>query len=220
VSRAVGLFVVVAVVLLAGSAVLSRWAPVPPSDAGSTIAMRTTLAGDAAPDPSDGVDPNTVPPIPTGAGCTTVSRPAGSMYLCWTATRDMADADPVADYYRLRVLGTVNAESGSGVRWVAISARLDGQPSNNVFKGWPDSTVTGPCQDYPVDLLVAKGDTETLCGETVGTTDVGRWKHTVTWACTGCLLPDRDAVGIVLHEEVAMPEGTLPTWEIGADMGG
>jgi hypothetical protein len=207
----------VIVVVIAGVALGSTTAHVPP-DAGSTIVMAAIVQGSPAPDPAADVDPDAPGTPPAGSGCTDVDRTAGSLHLCWSAYRTVAEADPQADYYLVKLKGTVSGGSGSGIRWLAVSARLDGTPANSVFSGWPTGTIVGACSEQPVDLFLQTRDMETVCGRTTGVTG-SRFSHTVTWSCEQCLFPTTDAVGIVLYEAVAVPEGTLPGWQIGADLG-
>jgi hypothetical protein len=208
----------VMIVGVAGITLGSIAAHVPP-DAGSTIVMAATLQGSPAPDPSAEADPGASVTPPSGSGCTDVDRAAGSLHLCWVAYRTVADADPQADYYEIKLRGTVSAGSGSGIRWLAVSAHLDGTPANGVFDGWPSGTIEGSCSEQPVDLMVPTQDREIVCGRTTAVTGHDPFSHTVTWNCEQCLLPTTDAVGIVLYEAVAVPEGTLPGWQIGADLG-
>ena len=109
---------------------------------------------------------------------------------------------------------------GTGVRWAVLAARLDGTPSNQVFESWPDGPFKGPCRQVEVSILPGDPVTETLCGRTIGTTDVETWSHRVTWTCVGCLIPDGVTRAITLYEWLAVPAGTVPTWEIFADLGG
>lgn len=140
------------------------------------------------------------------------------MSLCWEAYRDVREGDPTRDYYRLRVYGSFGGESGSGVRWMSVRASLADGPADH-FEGWPGGLYDGPCQEIPVPFGVGVFDMAILCGRTVGTTDVDDASHTVTWTCGGCLFPDHATRGIALYERVAVQSGTVPTWEVFADLG-
>ena len=59
---------------------------------------------------------------------------------------------------------------------------------------------------------------ETLCGRTTEMTG-SAWSHRVTWACVGCLIPDHPDRAIALRELVAVPQKTIPSWELFADIG-
>jgi hypothetical protein len=211
---------VIALTFVVGG-VLARATSGIPADAASTVVARTVLQGEIAPDASEGVDPDTLPRSPVGQECLDViARPAGPLSLCWEAYREPFDSDPVADYYRLRVYGTFGGEAGTGVRWVVVRARLLGQPSNNVFTAWPDGDYDGSCRQVEVSLDAGGPPaTETLCGQTNGASNLADWSHRVTWNCGGCLFPDHASRAIALYEFVAVPSGTVPDWEIYADLG-
>jgi hypothetical protein len=150
-----------------------------------------------------------------------IVRPAGPLSLCWEAHREPRDADPTKDYYRLGVSGTFGGETGTGVRWAVLRARLVGEPAGRVFEGWPRGVVEGSCQQVEVTFgSSAEPVYHTVCGGTSGTTDEAEWIHTVSWVCTGCLVADHADREIALELSVGMPEGVVPTFEIFADLGG
>jgi hypothetical protein len=213
---------IVAVVGVIGVWVAGRWTPAVPADAASVVLARTTLVGEVTPDPSEGTDPEALSRGPSGSDCLDpIERPAGPLSLCWEAYREPMDADPSKDHYRLRVFGTFGGESGTGVRWAIARARLVGEPSDQVFQGWPVGVVDGSCDQVEVVFgLSTEPVLETLCGRTTGTTDDADWSHTATWVCVGCLVADHADRAIALEIFVAMPEGVVPTWEIFADLGG
>jgi hypothetical protein len=135
-------------------------------------------------------------------------------------TRDPNDADKDQDYYSLRMHGTLDGANGAGLRWAVIAARLVGQPSNQVFETWPDHTFDDPCQQ--VDVTFFGGGPvppETICGRTKSVVTVADWTQRVSWTCVGCLIAERDARAIALREFIAVAEGTVPTWELFADIG-
>jgi hypothetical protein len=49
--------------------------------------------------------------------------------------------------------------------------------------------------------------------------DPKNWVHRLTWRCVGCLLPDDRDRALSMYENVAVPQGDLPTWELYADIG-
>ncbi len=210
---------VVVTVGLVGATILSGWTPAVPDDGAIPLAMTTALVGPIAPDAIDDVDPDTIPPSPSGSDCTETVRPAGPLFLCWQASRDSHDADPSKDYYHLRVYGTFGGETGSGVRWATVRAQLDGEPSDGVFETWPDGVTEGSCEQVDVGIGTGPAGTEMLCGRTTGTTADDSRSHRVTWTCVGCLLTDHLDRAIALQEFVAVPAGTVPTWQIFADVG-
>ena len=220
----VAIVVVIAVAGLAGATILRGWTPTVPDDSAIPLVATAALQGAIAPDVTDDVDPDTIPLSPSGQACLeTIERPAGPLFLCWAAYKDSHDGDPLKDYYKLRVYGTFGGESGTGVRWVDVRADLVGEPSNNAFDVWPEGVFDGPCQQVDVSLATDPVVPETICGRTTGTTGTtateGR-SHTVTWTCVGCLIPDHADRSVALHEFVAVPAGTIPTWKIFADLGG
>jgi hypothetical protein len=131
----------------------------------------------------------------------------------------MADGSPEQDYYELRVYGTFDGEGGSGVRWTVVRAKLLGEPSQGAVRGWPDGTYDGPCQPQTVHLALTDAGTEMLCGLTTGDLRTSDWSYTVGWTCVGCVVPDRASRALSLYELLAVPEGTIPNWELYADVG-
>lgn len=212
---------IVAAIAVVVAVVARAVAPTIPETVPATIVANAIMTGQIAPDASDGLDPETIPRSPVGQECLAViERPAGPLSLCWEAIRDPFDADPAQDYYRLRVYGTFGGETGTGVRWVALRAKLLGEPSNNVFEGWPEGPYEGPCQQVPVDLHTGQtGTSETICGVTAGSRDPVGWSYRVTWHCVDCLFPDHTDRAISLYEFLAVQAGTVPSWEISADLG-
>ena len=221
VSRAGGTIIaVVDAVALAGGVFATGWKPTVPADAGSNLVSRTILEGEVAPDATEGVDLGTIPRSPSGGECLDrIVRPAGWMDLCWSAYRDPNDGDPDKDYYRIRVHGSFGGEGGGGVRWAAVRVRLVGEPLENVVTAWPDGVFEGPCQPVEVSIGVGPTAPEELCGRTEGASSTEEWSHRVTWTCVGCLIPDRATRAIALHQLVGVVPGTVPTWEIFADLG-
>jgi hypothetical protein len=59
----------------------------------------------------------------------------------------------------------------------------------------------------------------TICGHVEGVADDGTWTETVTWKCIGCVLPESRNRAPSLFTAVALPQGTLPRWEVYADVG-
>jgi len=217
-----GVVAVIGIAVVVVAVAASRWAPTIPADAASTVVATTGLTGPISPDVTD--DTMGQDPTPNAQECLpSIDRPAGPMSLCYEAVR-LADADALADYYRLRVHGTFGGDTGSGVRWAVVRARLLGSPSNDVFTAEPDGDYEGVCPRE--DPLPGSGEpvdeTEnTLCRATRTQAGDGPepWSHQVAWTCTGCLIPDHWDRDIWLTEMVAVPAGTLPTWEILADLG-
>jgi hypothetical protein len=211
---------VVGLIALAGAAAASRWNPSVPDESALPFLARTVLQGDMTPDATEGVDAETLPRSPAGGECLDrIVRPAGWMDLCWNAYRDPNDGDRDKDYYRIRVYGSFAGEGGGGLRWAAVRVRLVGEPLDNVLKGWPDWVFEGPCQPVEVSLGVVPTPSEELCGRTEGATNTEDWSHRVTWTCVGCLIPDHAMRAIALHELVGVAPGTVPAWEIFADLG-
>lgn len=200
-----------------------RWIqpPTVPAGAASAALVRTELTGRVSLDSELG-DPATGPASPTGGECLPrLERPAGWLDLCWQAYRYSGDADPAKDYYVLRVHGSFQGTGIAGVRWLVVRSRLVGTPIDGVFMGWPEGGYYDGCKSVPVDLVAAApAATETLCDRTTGETREAPYGTDVTWTCAGCLLGTTDAKAIALWNVVAVKTGTVPAWDIYADLGG
>ncbi len=182
-----------------------RWVPAVPAGAASVAVARTALAAST----------------PAGSECLPrIERDAGYLDVCWHAERERADEDPTKDYYRLNVFGTFGAGSSGSPRWARLVADLDGEPADNVLQAWPAGTYDGPCTEQPVDVgPISRGETGAICGH-LEATEPAAWASAITWTCRGCLIPDDADRAIDLYVMVGMPEGTIPTWDIYADVGG
>ncbi|HET7521636.1 MAG TPA: hypothetical protein VFK61_08910 [Candidatus Limnocylindria bacterium] len=142
--------------------------------------------------------------------------------LCWQAHRLTNDGDPSQDYYVLEVYGSTGADGASGPRWAVIRAQLIGEPSNRVFDAWPTGTYDGDCQDTaPTGMLLGTQTLvhTTICGRLEGVAEYATWTHSVTWKCIGCVLPDSRNRALSLFSAVAVPQGTLASWDVYADIG-
>jgi len=214
------LWFTVAVVAIAAATLACGRPPSVPDDGGLSLVERTVLQGEITPDAAEGVDPETLSRTPAGSECLqSIMRPAGRLDLCWGAYRDPHDSDPTQDYYRFRVSGTIFGSVGSGVRWASVLARLVGEPSSDVFMNWPDGVFEGPCDQVEVTLGVGPVEVEDICGRTTGSAGREPWSYRVTWTCVECLVPDHADRSLALHQWIAVPQGTVPTWEIFADLG-
>ena len=197
-------FAIFAVAL--GIAVVRGWAPSIPTNAATTPLTRVVLSSDSE--------------SPAGQECLhDIRRAVGRLDLCWEARRVEGEADPAKDYYFLRVYGTYGGDEGSGVRWAIARTRLIGQPLDNVFDSWPSGTWDEPCAQTEVDLIVGEAMPEYICPRTTGWMSAADWSATLTWQCVGCLFPGRDDRSLGLYEVVGVAPGTVPGWEIYADIG-
>lgn len=201
--RRIGVVAAMLIVALtaAGAVLASGWTPTIPADAPSAEVGRASARGEMSPACLDRIE-----------------RDTGWLDLCWDVNRQ-PDEDREKDYYVLRISGTLSGETG-GVRWSALRARLvDAPAADSVFFGWPDGIIDGPCDVHDVSLPAwSRPSSEEICGRTSGEF-VGPWTYRVTWACVGCVLPERGERPVALYYYVAVPEGMLPGWEIGADFG-
>jgi len=136
--------------------------------------------------------------------------------LCWQASREPQEADSEKDYYLLRFYG-----SFGGVRWLVLRSDFDGVPAGGAFDAWPTGRYEGECRDQPVHLMPFVQDltADTICGRTDGDADHARWTQQATWTCERCLLPDDSTRAISLYNEVAVPEGAVPAWDLFAQGG-
>jgi len=185
--------------------VAPQWTPTIPAAAASTPVAHATLGDGESSDAQQCLD--------------RVTRSAGWMDLCWAIVRAV-DLDPTKDYYTLHVYGTVSGAAG-GLRWSRIRADLVGAPADGVFDAWPDGTFDGPCRSIEVALPVdpTAPRQEIVCGRTIGSNLPAAWAHSVDWTCVGCIVPDPASRALALYESVAVPQGTKPSWSIGADFG-
>ena len=197
-----------------------RWSPEVPANAAVNPVDETVLRGAIAPDIAEGTDIADVPRSPAGGACIPrIERVAGFMDVCWSAHRYPADSDPDKDYYLLEVVGTIGAGGGTSPRWAVLKADLVGSPADNVLTSWPEGEIDGDCEPVPVSLsLVDPGTEAVLCGHLVAS-DAGGWAREVAWTCQGCLIPDDRDRALSLYVEVGVTAGSVPVWQIYADVG-
>lgn len=200
-----GAIVAAALVGLLVIAIISSQ-PVVPTDAAMSAVARAVPSGDS-----------------TSAGecLPTIEDPAGVMGVCWESHRDAAEDDSEKDYYLLRVWSTFGGENGSGARWAVLRADLEGAPAEGVFSTWPNEDISGPCRQVDIDLqFLQEPHVEDVCGRTTGR-DTDTWGHSTTWTCEGlCILPGHADRALSLYVAVGVPSGTIPAWDIFADLGG
>jgi len=211
----------IGIVAIVVAVVVLRWSPAVPADAASSPLTRTALSGPIAPDADEGTDISLIPRSPAGHECLPrIERSHGYIDACWDAYRHPADSDPEKDYYLLEVFATFGPGSGGSPRWAVLRADLDGAPADNVLTTWPDGEFDGTCQSVPVTLeLVNPGTEATLCGH-IAPAETSAWGRSVSWTCTGCLLHDGRDRALNLYIAVGVPAGTVPSWDIFADVGG
>lgn len=196
-------FLVAVFVLLGGVLLIDRLPPSIPGSAATTPVARAAIddvaSGGFAEDCFD-----------------TLSRGSAWAHLCWQISREPQEADSEKDYYLLHMYG-----SFQGFRWLVVRSDFDGVPAGQVFDAWPTSVYEGQCMDEPVHLMPFLQDltTETLCGRTEGRSDHSSWTHQVTWTCERCLLRDEGTRAVSLFNEVGVPQGALPAWDLFADGG-
>jgi len=202
-SRRMTLFLAAAFVLTAGALALDRLPPAIPAGAAAEPIARIT--------------PGAVPQGGFAGDCLDrLGWGSGWADLCWQASREPQETDSEKDYYLLRLYG-----SFGGLRWLLVRSDFDGVPAGGVFDGWPTGRYEGPCRDVPVHLMPFLQDlsVDSICGRTEGDSDHARWTHQVSWSCERCLLPDDATRAVDLYNEVAVPQGTLPTWDLFAGGG-
>jgi hypothetical protein len=219
-----GLVVVVAIAAGAVAALdLALGSPRVPAGAAATpiavVENNSTVASVADP-----VDPaSAAGPLERRACLERISRPAGSLHLCWTVARMTNETDPAHDDYILRVVGTLHGEAfPSGVRWAVIRAGPDAASAPfRIVDAWPGTTAyEGPCHDVPMALGFDGDETDTVCGRTVGEADQVSAEQTgLAWTCAGCLLAMSGDQPILLVARVTVDEGATPIWDLYADLG-
>lgn len=212
----IGLIAVLLVVMVA-----LRWSPTVPADAAAAPLATTVLTGAIAPDAGEGSDLSLIPRSPAGHECLPrIERSDGYIDACWDAYRHPADSDPAKDYYLLQVFATFGPGSGGSPRWAVLRADLEGVPAGNVLTSWPFGEFDAACQSVPVTLEFADPGTEaTLCGH-IAALETSEWGRAVRWTCEGCLIPDDLDRSLSLYVAVGVTAGTVPSWDIFADVGG
>lgn len=212
---------VIALVGVAVVVVVLRWSPPVPADAAAAPVARTAMSGPIARDASEESDVSLIPRSPSGQECLArIERTNGYLDACWAAYRYPADSDPDKDYYLLNVYATFGPGAGGSPRWAILAADLAGVPADSVLTSWPDGDFDGTCRSTPVSLdLVDPGTEVTMCGH-IDAVPTGTWGRSVTWTCEGCLVPDDRDRTLSLYVAVGVAAGTIPTWDIFADVGG
>jgi hypothetical protein len=202
------------VVVLGALAVVLFSRPEIPAAAPRVVVDRTALA---SPDPNESLDPSATSWIVQTDCADRVDRARGYVDLCWVVTRQQ-DVIADRDHYSIAISGTFGGES---VRWLVVEARPDALAPNGETEGLPEGTATG-CRPVPLGEPLPPGTVagEELCGRIAGGpgATAGSWR--VTWMCEPCLPFDDEDRAFSLRSEIFVPEGTLPNWEILADLGG
>jgi hypothetical protein len=94
--------------------------------------------------------------------------------------------------------------------------------SPTIVATWPNGTSSGPCRDVDVALPIIDGpvDHELLCPSTTVSVGPGEDPAEVVmdWACVDCPPPHRTTLEIGLYVLADVAVGTVPAWEIRADV--
>jgi hypothetical protein len=151
-----------------------------------------------------------------------VDRLVARFDLCY-ATQAVAPVPGSGrDRILLRVYGSVVADEGLGMTgWVVRVSPVAGA-SPTIVATWPRGTYSGPCSDVGVDLPIveAPDDHDVLCPSTTVTVGPGEdpAEVVVDWACVDCPPPHRTTLGVSLYVLSDVAVGTVPPWEIRADV--
>ena len=209
----------IGVLALTGITIARNWTASIPADAAASPIARTGLDPGVSTDIVLGAEDTSPGSWIVATACLDrLQRPAGAMDLCWSVMRE-ADADPAKDYYSFRLSGSVLGSAGTGTRWAVIRAHFLGQVLDENFMTWPVGQYDGACGEEVATQFPDAGAPETECGRTVGTSDFGNLSNSARWLCVGCVIPDHGSVPIALHQEVGVPQGKVPNWEIFGDLG-
>lgn len=207
------------------SATSGSWTPNVPQQVQGTLVGTAEVHGFNPPDPSDWFPQLVVPRFPDGSGCfDPVVRPAGRLELCWDGYRDNRERLPGADYYQFRLLATLHSTAPTS--WVAITIVPVGERAY-VGHLWPSGVLDGPCRTTAVEGMnfLTDGDMtndvaeDVACGRTTAATSDAGQRHWVIWTCAGCGADQVSGRQIAIREIVGTREGTVPTWEVYAELG-
>jgi hypothetical protein len=204
----------------------SSWIPNVPEQVPGAMVGTAEVHGFNPPDPSDWLPQLVVPRSPAGSGCfDPVVRPAGRLDLCWEGYRDNRERLPGADYYQFRLLATLHSTAPTS--WVAIAIVAAGDERTYVGHLWPSGVLDGSCRTTAVEGMnfLTDGDMtsdvaeDVACGRTTAaTSDRGR-RHWVIWTCAACGADEASGRQIAIRDIVGTPEGSVPAWEIHAELG-
>jgi hypothetical protein len=208
------------------SSASSAWIPNVPEQVPGTLVGTAEVHGFNPPDPSDWLPQLVVPRFPNGRGYfDPVVQPAGRLELCWEGYRDNRERLPGADYYQFRLLATLHSTTPTS--WVAIDILVPGEERTYVGHLWPSGVLDGPCRTTAVEGMnfLTDGDMtndvaeDVACGRTTAATSDGGRRHWVIWTCAACGADEASGRQIAIREIVGSPEGSVPTWEIYAELG-
>ncbi len=208
------------------NAASSSWIPNVPEQVRGSLVGTAEVHGFNPPDPSDWFPQLVVPRFPNGSGCfDPVVRPAGRLELCWEGYRDNRERLPGADYYQFRLVATLHSTTPTS--WVAIDIIVPGEERTSIRHLWPSGVLDGLCRTTAVEGMnfLTDGDMtndvaeDVACGRTTAATSDGGRRHWVIWTCAACGADEASGRQIAIREIVGSPEGSVPTWEIYAELG-
>jgi hypothetical protein len=151
-----------------------------------------------------------------------VDRLVARLDLCY-ATQAVAPVPGSGrDRILLRVYGSVVADEGPGITGWVVRVRPAGGASPTIDATWPTGTYSGPCRDVTVELPIidTQVDRHNLCPSTtviVGSSEDAA-EVVMDWACVDCPPPHRTTLEVVLYVLADVAVGTVPAWEIRADV--
>lgn len=151
-----------------------------------------------------------------------VDRLIARFDLCYATQAVAPVPGSVRDRILLRVYGSVIADEGPGIKGWVVRVRPVAGASATIVATWPRDAYSGPCKDVGVDLPIvgAPLDHDIVCPST--TVTVGPREDPaavdVEWACVDCPPPHRATLGVALYVLSDVAVGTVPAWEIRADV--
>lgn len=207
-------------------AAAASWVPTVPDGVQGQLLGTASVEGFNPPDPSDWFPQVVVPRTPAGNGCfDPVIRPAGRLEVCWEAYRDNREHLPGADYYQFRLVATLHATGPSS--WVTISIAPIGGERTSVRQLWPSGVLDGPCRSAAVEGMnfLTNGDmtndvaTDFACGRTIAARADAWQRHWVVWTCAACGADQASGRQIAIRQLTGTAEGSVPSWQIHAELG-
>jgi len=151
-----------------------------------------------------------------------VDRRVARLDLCYETQAVAPVPGSGRDRILLRIYGSIIADEGPGITGWVVRVRPAGGAAPTIVATWPNGTYAGPCRDVGVELPIigAPLDHDILCPSTTVTVGPGEdpSEVVVDWACVDCPPPHRATLGVTLRVVADVAVGTVPAWEIRADV--
>jgi hypothetical protein len=142
--------------------------------------------------------------------------------VCWQVYRQLNEDDPRQDYYSLEITATAHGDPAAGMKWAVVRTRAHGLAPSSISEQATSEVDLPGGSCVKLDLKVSGSGPQRKVDACEHWQTGFRFPDGFTgtvWTCGRCL------TGFVGNREVSLvelgvsPQGKLPSWDVGVDVG-